>query len=78
MACRQRHYLNGEDAQALEGALQQVEMELEKCRADLERQRKGVKELVEKAYRAGFEEEDAGDCDYLENCVYEYMKALED
>ena len=36
----------------------------------------GVKELVEKAYRDGYEEA-AGDPDYLRNCVYEYMRALE-
>ncbi len=34
MACRQRRPLDGVDAQALEGALQQVELELEECKAE--------------------------------------------
>lgn len=37
MACRQRHPLDGADAQALEGALQQVETELEQSRAEVKR-----------------------------------------
>ena len=48
MACRQRRPLDGVDAQALEGALQQVETELEQCRKKLEHAEiagKGLRDL---------------------------------